>query len=166
MAEPYSLFTFEGWYSGIRSLEAVMDSDMVPPAVAVSCAEMIRTGTTCFADQYFWMDQIVPEVRPLPGDAPGDHMYMPNARQLANGNYLVTHYGLDVVRDGVVTHHFDYRDGLADNEINGNAFAVDEGGRLWFCTMAGVSVVDPGARPRPTCSSAACRSRPSTCCWG
>jgi len=31
--------------------------------VAVACAKMIRTGTTCFADQYFWMDQIVPEVR-------------------------------------------------------------------------------------------------------
>ena len=36
---------------------------MLPSAVAVSCAEMIRTGTTCFADQYFWMDQIIPEVR-------------------------------------------------------------------------------------------------------
>jgi 5-methylthioadenosine/S-adenosylhomocysteine deaminase len=63
MAEPYSLFTFEGWYAGIRSLEAVMDADMVAPAVAVSCAEMIRTGTTCFADQYFFMDRVVPVVR-------------------------------------------------------------------------------------------------------
>jgi 5-methylthioadenosine/S-adenosylhomocysteine deaminase len=62
MVEPYSLFTFEGWYQGIRTLEAVMDGDMVPPAVAVSCAEMIRTGTTCFADQYFYMDKIVPVV--------------------------------------------------------------------------------------------------------
>jgi 5-methylthioadenosine/S-adenosylhomocysteine deaminase len=40
-----------------------MDAEMVPPAVTVSCAEMIRTGTTCFADQYFFMDRIVPEVR-------------------------------------------------------------------------------------------------------
>lgn len=63
MAEPYSLFTFEGWFEGIRSLEAVMDADMVAPAVAVSCAEMIRTGTTCFADQYFYMDRILPVVR-------------------------------------------------------------------------------------------------------
>lgn len=63
MAEPYSLFTFEGWYAGIRSLEAVMDADMVAPAVTVSCAEMIRTGTTCFADQYFFMDRVVPAVR-------------------------------------------------------------------------------------------------------
>jgi hypothetical protein len=43
--------------------------------------------------------RIVHEVRLLPADAPGDHMYMRNARQLANGNYLVTHYGLDVVRE-------------------------------------------------------------------
>ena len=63
MAEPYSLFTFEGWFEGIRSLEAVMDADMVAPAVAVSCAEMIRTGTTCFADQYFYMDRVLPVVR-------------------------------------------------------------------------------------------------------
>lgn len=63
MAEEHSLFTFEGWYAGIRSLEAVMDAGMVPPAVLVSCAEMIRTGTTTFADQYFYMDRVVPAVR-------------------------------------------------------------------------------------------------------
>jgi 5-methylthioadenosine/S-adenosylhomocysteine deaminase len=63
MVEPYSLFTFEGWYEGIRSLEAVLDAHMIPPAAAVSCAEMIRTGTTCFADQYFFMDRILPVVR-------------------------------------------------------------------------------------------------------
>src|SRR6185295_11921310 len=57
------LFTLEGWFGTIRVLEAVMEPDMLPPAVAVSCAEMIRTGTTCFADQYFWMDRIVPVVR-------------------------------------------------------------------------------------------------------
>ncbi|MGC9397805.1 MAG: amidohydrolase family protein [Anaerolineae bacterium] len=63
LAEGHSLFTFEGWYHGIRVWEEVMDAAMVPPAVAVSCAEMIRTGTTCFADQYFYMDQVVPVVR-------------------------------------------------------------------------------------------------------
>jgi 5-methylthioadenosine/S-adenosylhomocysteine deaminase len=63
MAENHSLFTFEGWYAGIRVLEAVMDAEMVPPAVLVSCAEMIRTGTTCFADQYFYMDKVLPAVR-------------------------------------------------------------------------------------------------------
>ena len=61
--EGHSLFTMEGWYNTIRVLELEMDPQMLPGAVAVSCAEMIRTGTTCFADQYFWMDQIIPEVR-------------------------------------------------------------------------------------------------------
>ncbi len=54
--EGHTLFTLEGWFNTIRVLELDMDPDMLPPAVAVSCAEMIRTGTTCFADQYFWMD--------------------------------------------------------------------------------------------------------------
>jgi 5-methylthioadenosine/S-adenosylhomocysteine deaminase len=63
LAEEHSLFTFEGWYNGIRVWEEVMDADMVPPSVAISCAEMIRTGTTCFADQYFYIDHIVPVVR-------------------------------------------------------------------------------------------------------
>jgi 5-methylthioadenosine/S-adenosylhomocysteine deaminase len=61
--EGHSLFTMEGWYNTIRVLELEMEPEMLPGAVAVSCAEMIRTGTTCFADQYFWMDQIIPEVR-------------------------------------------------------------------------------------------------------
>lgn len=61
--EGHSLFTMEGWYDTIRVLELEMEPQMLPGAVAVSCAEMIRTGTTCFADQYFWMDQIIPEVR-------------------------------------------------------------------------------------------------------
>src|SRR5688500_18682244 len=61
--EGRSLFTLDGWFSTIRVLEEVMEPDMLPPGVAVSCAEMIRTGTTCFADQYFWMDRIVPVVR-------------------------------------------------------------------------------------------------------
>lgn len=63
LAEGYSLLTFEGWYNGIRIWEEVTDADLIPAAVAVSCAEMIRTGTTCFADQYFYMDRIVPVVR-------------------------------------------------------------------------------------------------------
>jgi 5-methylthioadenosine/S-adenosylhomocysteine deaminase len=61
--EGHSLFTMEGWYNTVRILELEMEPEMLPGAVAVSCAEMIRTGTTCFADQYFWMNQIVPEVR-------------------------------------------------------------------------------------------------------
>ncbi len=63
LAEGYSLLTLEGWFNGIRSWELAMTPDMIPPAVGVSCAEMIRTGTTCFADQYFYMERIAPVVR-------------------------------------------------------------------------------------------------------
>ena len=63
LAEGHSLFDFDGWYNTIRVVEEVTSPEMVPAAVRISCAEMIRTGTTCFADQYFWMDQIVPAVR-------------------------------------------------------------------------------------------------------
>lgn len=63
LAEGHSLFSFEGWYNAIRVVEAVLTPELIPAAVRVSCAEMIRTGTTCFADQYFFMDQIVPAVR-------------------------------------------------------------------------------------------------------
>jgi len=62
-AEGHSLFTLDGWFNTIRVLEQVMTPDMIPPAVSVSCAEMLRTGTTCFVDQYFWMNQITPPVR-------------------------------------------------------------------------------------------------------
>ncbi len=62
LAEGVSLFTLDGWYDSIRALELVMTADMVPAAVTIACAEMIRTGTTTFADQYFYMDQIIPVV--------------------------------------------------------------------------------------------------------
>ncbi|MCJ7518949.1 MAG: amidohydrolase family protein [Anaerolineaceae bacterium] len=61
--EGHSIFTLKGWYNTIRVLELDMTPEMISPGVAVSCAEMIRTGTTTFVDQYFWMDQIYPTVR-------------------------------------------------------------------------------------------------------
>jgi len=62
LAEGVSLLTLDGWYNTIRTLELVMTADMVPASVEVACAEMIRTGTTTFADQYFYMDQVIPVV--------------------------------------------------------------------------------------------------------
>jgi 5-methylthioadenosine/S-adenosylhomocysteine deaminase len=62
LAEGVSLFTLEGWYDSVRTLELVMTADMVPASVTVACAEMMRTGTTTFADQYFFMDEIIPVV--------------------------------------------------------------------------------------------------------
>ncbi len=62
LAEGHSLLTLEGWFNAIRLWEQVLTPDLIAPAVAVSCAEMIRTGTTCFADHYFLMERIVPVV--------------------------------------------------------------------------------------------------------
>ena len=62
LAEGVSLLVLDGWYNTIRTLELVMTADMVPASVAVACAEMIRTGTTTFADQYFFMEQVMPVV--------------------------------------------------------------------------------------------------------
>ncbi len=62
LAEGISLFTMDGFINCLRRLEGVADASMVPAAVEVSCAEMIRTGTTCFADQYFYMKDIYPVV--------------------------------------------------------------------------------------------------------
>jgi len=42
---------------------------------------------------------IVKEIRLLPAGKDGGHLYMRNARRLANGHYLVAHYGEQVVRE-------------------------------------------------------------------
>jgi hypothetical protein len=43
--------------------------------------------------------KIAKELRLLPQDKDGGHLYMRNARRLENGNYLVTHYGDGVVKE-------------------------------------------------------------------
>lgn len=43
--------------------------------------------------------RIAKEIRLLPEGKDGGHLYMRNARRLANGHYLVTHYGEQVVRE-------------------------------------------------------------------
>lgn len=43
--------------------------------------------------------KIVKEVKILPGGKDGGHLYIRNARVLANGNYLAAHYGEQVVRE-------------------------------------------------------------------
>ncbi|MGE5457121.1 MAG: hypothetical protein ACM3RX_02075, partial [Methanococcaceae archaeon] len=43
--------------------------------------------------------KILKEIRLLPTGKDGGHAYMRNARKLKNGNYLVAHYGEDVVRE-------------------------------------------------------------------
>ena len=43
--------------------------------------------------------KIVKQIRLLPEGKDGGHLYMRNARQLADGHYLVSHYGQQVVRE-------------------------------------------------------------------
>ena len=43
--------------------------------------------------------KVVKEIRLLPAGKDGGHLFMRNARQLANGHYLVAHYGERVVRE-------------------------------------------------------------------
>lgn len=43
--------------------------------------------------------RVAKEVRLLPEGRDGGHLYMRNARKLANGHYLVAHYGDQVVRE-------------------------------------------------------------------
>ena len=57
-AEGQSLLTMDGWYNAIREPELAMTGADVPPAVALSCAEMLLSGTTTYCDQYFFADEI------------------------------------------------------------------------------------------------------------
>lgn len=43
--------------------------------------------------------RIVKQIRLLPAGQDGGHLYMRNARQMADGGYLVCHYGAQVVRE-------------------------------------------------------------------
>ncbi|ROO84431.1 5-methylthioadenosine/S-adenosylhomocysteine deaminase [Actinocorallia herbida] len=61
-AEGHSLLSMEGFLTVLRSREEHLTPDLVPASVAVSCGDMIRHGTTAFADQYFYADEIAPTV--------------------------------------------------------------------------------------------------------
>ncbi len=61
-SEGQSLLTMEGWYNSIREPELSLISADIGPAVALSCAEMVLTGTTTFCDQYFFADEIAAAV--------------------------------------------------------------------------------------------------------
>ena len=116
LAEGYSLLTLDGWFNGIRTWEFAMTPDMVPPAVSVSCAEMIRTGTTCFADQYFYMDRIVPAVR--------------SSGMRAALAYGVVEVGDDQAHDWAIRATGEFLDSLRDDAllrgwIGPHAFFVD-----------------------------------------
>lgn len=58
MCEGVSLFTMDGFLNTLRRYESFADSDMAALTAPLNLAEMIRTGTTSFADQYFYTDRI------------------------------------------------------------------------------------------------------------
>ncbi len=62
MCEGVSLFTMDGFVNTLRRYESFADEQMASLTTPISCAEMIRTGTTCFADQYFYTDKIYEQV--------------------------------------------------------------------------------------------------------
>jgi 5-methylthioadenosine/S-adenosylhomocysteine deaminase len=57
-SEGQSLLTMEGWYNSIREPELSLVAGDIGPAVALSCAEMLLSGTTTFCDQYFFAEEI------------------------------------------------------------------------------------------------------------
>ena len=57
-AEGQSLLTMDGWYNSIREPELSLIASDIGPAVALSCAEMLLSGTTTFCDQYFFAEEI------------------------------------------------------------------------------------------------------------
>lgn len=57
-SEGQSLLTMDGWYNSIREPELSLIASDIGPAVALSCAEMLLSGTTTFCDQYFFAEEI------------------------------------------------------------------------------------------------------------
>jgi len=57
-SEGQSLLTMDGWYNSIREPELCLIASDIGPAVALSCAEMVLSGTTTFCDQYFFAEEI------------------------------------------------------------------------------------------------------------
>jgi 5-methylthioadenosine/S-adenosylhomocysteine deaminase len=135
LSEGHSLLNFEGWYNTIRVVEEVMTPDMVPPAVAVSCAEMLRTGTTTFGDQYFYMDQIVPVVR--------------QSGMRAALAYGIVELGDEVARERELAHAGEFLASIADDPmldgwVGPHAFFVDNSEETMRGEMALTDRYDTG----------------------
>jgi len=62
-SEGQSLLTMEGWYNSIREPELSLIASDIGPAVALSSAEMLLSGTTTFCDQYFFAEEIAAAVK-------------------------------------------------------------------------------------------------------
>jgi len=62
-SEGQSLLTMDGWYNSIREPELSLVASDIGPAVALSAAEMLLSGTTMFCDQYFFAEEIAAAVK-------------------------------------------------------------------------------------------------------
>ena len=62
-SEGQSLLTMDGWYNSIREPELSLVASDIGPAVALSSAEMLLSGTTTFSDQYFFAEEIAAAVK-------------------------------------------------------------------------------------------------------
>jgi 5-methylthioadenosine/S-adenosylhomocysteine deaminase len=62
-SEGQSLLTMEGWYNSIREPELSLVASDIGPAVSLSTAEMLLSGTTTFCDQYFFAEEIAAAVK-------------------------------------------------------------------------------------------------------
>jgi 5-methylthioadenosine/S-adenosylhomocysteine deaminase len=62
-SEGQSLLTMDGWYNSIREPELSLIASDIGPAVALSSAEMLLSGTTTFCDQYFFAEEIAAAVK-------------------------------------------------------------------------------------------------------
>ena len=62
-SEGQSLLTMDGWYNSIREPELSLVASDIGPAVALSSAEMLLSGTTTFCDQYFFAEEIAAAVK-------------------------------------------------------------------------------------------------------
>ena len=46
------------WLAAVRVLEAKATPQQISSGSLLACAEMIKSGTTCFSDLYFHMDEV------------------------------------------------------------------------------------------------------------
>ena len=58
-AEQHSLLTLDGWWQAIREPELHLAAADITPAATIAYAEMIASGTTLVADQYFFADEVM-----------------------------------------------------------------------------------------------------------
>ena len=54
---------FHGWLSAVRALEAKVTPQQIRAGSSLACIEMIKSGTTCFNDMYFYMDELAGAVK-------------------------------------------------------------------------------------------------------